>query len=144
MNQTSVAIVTSLLAATAGCLEPAVCPDARSPAAHPPEGLGEVHVGQGDPYLSGPLAVRKLTVPRCEHGTPVGLLILAPEISGGYRLFVKGDVTSIFRYRRRKLMEIFQGSEGRLAGLKPCNGSNRVVTHGHVLWHTPECEGSGK
>ena len=36
-----------------------------------------------------------------------------------HRLFVKGDVTSIFRYRRRSLMDIFHGAERRSAGLKP-------------------------
>ena len=89
MKQIRVAIVTSLVAATAGCLEPAACPDDRSPgAAQPPEGPGKVYVGQGDPYLPGPLAVRKLPIARCEHGTPVELLILAPEISGGYPVVV--------------------------------------------------------
>ena len=89
MKPIRVAFVASLLAATAGCLEPAACPDARSPVApHPPGGLGEVHVGQGDPYLPGPLAVRKLTIARCEHGTPVELLILAPETSDGYPFVV--------------------------------------------------------
>lgn len=89
MKPIRVAIVASLLAATAGCLEPAACPDARSPATpHPPEGSGEVHVGRGDPYLPCPLAVRKLTIARCEHGTPVEFLILAPEISGGYPVVV--------------------------------------------------------
>ena len=84
-----VAIVASLLVATAGCLEPTACPDTHSPAAaHPPEGLGEVHVGQGDPYLPGPVAFRKLTITRCEHGTPVELLILTPKISGAYPVVV--------------------------------------------------------
>jgi ligand-binding SRPBCC domain-containing protein len=50
-------------------------------------------------------------VDRVDYAVPGGRLV--------HRLFVKGDVTSIFRYRRRKLTEIFQGAEGRSAGLKP-------------------------
>ena len=89
MRTVRVTVVTSLLAAAAGCLEPVACPDASGPTASQlPEEVRGVYVGQGDPYLPGPLAVRKLTVARCEHGTPVELLILAPEISGWYPIVV--------------------------------------------------------
>jgi len=43
-------------------------------------------------------------VDRVDYAVPGGRLV--------HRLFVKGDVTSIFQYRRRKLTEIFQVGEG--------------------------------
>ena len=50
-------------------------------------------------------------IDRVHYAVPGGRLV--------HRLFVKGDVTCIFRYRRRKLTEIFQGAERPSAGLKP-------------------------
>jgi ligand-binding SRPBCC domain-containing protein len=49
-------------------------------------------------------------VDRVDYAVPGGGLV--------HRLFVKGAVTSIFRYRGLKLAEIFQGAEERSAGLR--------------------------
>lgn len=45
-------------------------------------------------------------IDRVDYAVPGGRLV--------HRLFVKGDVTAIFRYRRRKLMAIFQGGRGAI------------------------------
>ncbi|UCC31493.1 MAG: SRPBCC family protein [Phycisphaerales bacterium] len=45
-------------------------------------------------------------IDRVDYVVPGGRLV--------HRLFVKGDVTSIFRYRRRRLMEIFQRDRGAI------------------------------
>ena len=74
-------------------------------------------------------------VDRVDYTVPGGRLV--------HRLFVKGDVTSIFRYRRRKLTEIFQGAEGRVAGLNTLRGSHAVMMAGQVLRNTLESEGRG-
>ncbi|MGD2108962.1 MAG: SRPBCC family protein [Phycisphaerae bacterium] len=50
-------------------------------------------------------------IDRVEYEVPGGRLV--------HRLFVKRDVTSIFQYRRRKLTEIFHGSERPSAWLEP-------------------------
>lgn len=82
-------LIALLLADTTGCLQPAGCPDPQGPAATaPPAASGGLYVGQGDPYASGPLAVRTVSVARCEHDAPVPLLIFAPESPGRYPLVV--------------------------------------------------------
>jgi ligand-binding SRPBCC domain-containing protein len=75
-------------------------------------------------------------IDRVHYAVPGGRLV--------HRLFVKGDVTSIFRYRRRKLTEIFQGAEGRSAGPNTLRGTHAVMMAGPVLRNTLESEGCGK
>ena len=74
-------------------------------------------------------------VDRVDYTVPGGRLV--------HRLFVKGDVTSIFRYRRRKLTEIFQVAERPLAGPNTLRGSHAVMMAGPVLRNTLESERCG-
>ncbi len=71
-----------------GCAQPLPCPSAApSPTSASPAD-GAVFVGRGDPYAPGPLAVRRLTLERCEGGLPAPLLIFAPETAGTYPVVV--------------------------------------------------------
>jgi chlorophyllase len=89
MKCACVAVVATLLAAASGCLDPTICPGSQGPAATPALAeSAEPYVGQGDPYLPGPLTVRTLDIARCEHGTPLPLLIHAPETPDRYPLVV--------------------------------------------------------
>lgn len=47
-------------------------------------------------------------IDRVDYAVPGGRLV--------HRFLVKGDVTRIFQYRRRKLMEIFHGNLGAIRG----------------------------
>jgi ligand-binding SRPBCC domain-containing protein len=61
-------------------------------------------------------------IDRVDYAVPGGPLI--------HRLFVSEGVTAIFRYRRRRLTEIFQGAKQPSAGLKP----RQRVESGHGGW----------
>lgn len=83
------ALLAALLVAISGCVQPPGCPEAewRAPTTSAPA-TGPVYLGNGDPYSSGPLAVRRLSITGCEQGNIVPLLILAPDMPGNYPVVV--------------------------------------------------------
>ncbi len=99
MNRMVVYIVAGLAALRAGigcCPQPPVCPQTQPTAAAAPAApSGPVYTGEGDPYAPGGLTVRTVSVAACEQGTPVPLLIFAPDVPRRYAvvLFQHGFVT---------------------------------------------------
>lgn len=71
-----------------GCAPLCSLPCGTPPATVTPEPCDQVYVGQGDPYMAGELAVRRIAVRRCEQGAPRDLLIFAPEAAGAYPVVV--------------------------------------------------------
>ncbi len=83
------ALLAALLVYISGCVQPPCCPQAQGrTATTPAPTCGAVYVGNGDPYSSGPLAVRRLSIAACEQGNIVPLLILAPDTPGNYPVAV--------------------------------------------------------
>lgn len=82
-------LAVTLLIAAGGCARPLTCPDPAGPApAALPTTPGAPYVGTGDPFADGPLTVRATSVPACAEGSPLPLLIFAPETPGNYPVVV--------------------------------------------------------
>ena len=90
MRGTGLWLIISLSVLACGCCPTPPCVEGDT------DGVtaGSVDISQapyrstGDPYAAGPLAVRTISLDRCQAGAPLPLVIYAPEVAGTYPVVV--------------------------------------------------------